>query len=74
MTARGQNRPFEERYSNGRFPICKRTLREAPVKDRFWPKADHRERLESTQNGHSSSLSRTSAIRSLSGRSITAIS
>ena len=57
-------------WFNDRYPICKRTLHEAPANDRFWPKADLRERRESTQNGHSSWLTRTSAIGSLSGRSI----
>jgi hypothetical protein len=57
---------------NVRFLICKRTLGEAPANGRFWPKGDHRERLESTQSGHSSSLVRTSAKKSQSGRSIAA--
>jgi hypothetical protein len=41
---------------------------------RLWPKADHRERLESTQIGHSGSLMRTSVFGSQSGRSIAATS
>jgi hypothetical protein len=52
-----QNRRFEERCPNGRFLIRKRPLREVPVNDRFWPKADLRERLESTQISHSRPLS-----------------
>jgi len=38
MAVQGQNLRFEESYSNGRFLICKRTLREAPVNGRLWPK------------------------------------
>ena len=34
-----QNRPLPmvERSFHVRFPICKRTLREAPANDRYWP-------------------------------------
>ncbi len=61
-------------WPNDCFLIRTRTLGEAPANDRFWPKADHRERLESTHFGHSSSLSRTSAMGSQSSRPIAAIS
>jgi hypothetical protein len=66
---KSQTRQFEERYPNGRFLIRKQSLREVPVKGRSWPKIALRrhcssDRLchshegpESTQIGHSSSLS-----------------
>ncbi len=45
----------ESRHSEAqeRLGLKKRTLGEVPANDRFWPKADLRERLESTQIGHS---------------------
>jgi hypothetical protein len=60
---------------NGCYLIQKPTVRDATMNDRFV--ADFR-RLrgqgpKSTHNGHSSSLSRTSAIGSQSGRSNAAI-
>ena len=69
-------------WPNDCFLIRKRPLRMAPTDDRFWPKValrrhrksvrlrDSHEGLESTQIGHSSSLTRTSTIGSQSGRSI----
>jgi hypothetical protein len=74
MTATDLSRRFEERYPNGRFRIRKRTFGQAAANDRFWPKADLRERRESTQTGHSRPLTRTSAMGSQSGRSTAAIS
>jgi hypothetical protein len=53
MSLVGQNRPNEEHWPNDRFVIRKRTFGEAAANDCFWPKADLRERLESTHNGHS---------------------
>jgi len=38
MSETGQNRRFEERRPNGRFLIRKRSFRQAPANDRFWPK------------------------------------
>jgi hypothetical protein len=70
----GQNRPFAERRPNDRFLIRKRPLAKDTMNGRSWPKVvirrhrksvrlcDSYEGLESTQIGHSGSLSRTSAI------------
>jgi hypothetical protein len=67
MTAQSQNRRYEMRLPNDRLPIRKWTLRQAPANDRLWPKADHRERLESANNGHSQGLCAMSASGSVSG-------
>jgi len=86
MTTTDLSRRFDERYPNGRFRIRKRTFGQAAANDHSWPNValrrhrnsdrlcDSHEGLESTQNGHSSSLMRTSAIRSQNGRSIAPLS
>ncbi len=62
----GQKRPIEEHQPNDRFVIRKRPLAKDDMNGRSWPKValrrhrknvrlyDSHERLESTQNGHSS--------------------
>jgi hypothetical protein len=69
-----------------RFLIRKRSFRQAPANDRFWPKVDlrrHRknarlcdshEGLESTRFGRSSSLTLTAAIGLQSSRLIVSVS
>jgi len=53
MSKMVQDRPIEEHQPNDRFVIRKRPLAKDTMNDRFWPKGDHRERLESTQIGRS---------------------